>query len=101
MENEKRGKKKITLELDLSNYATKANLKKATTADSSGFVKNTDLAGFKSGFDRLDIDKLQTTPFDLSKLTNVVKKLVVKKTVYDELVKKVIGIDTICFKNLI
>ena len=101
MENEKRGKKKITLELDLSNYATKANLKKATAVDSSGFVKNTDLAGFKSGFDRLDIDELKTTPLDLSKLTNVVKNLVVKKTVYDELVKKVIGIDTICFKNLI
>ena len=37
----------------------------------------------------LDINKLGTSPVDLSKLSNVVKNEVVKKTIYDELVIKV------------
>ena len=57
-------------------------------------AKKADLASLKSDFDRLDIDKLETTPVDLSKLTNVVKYEVVKKTIYDELIKKVNAIDT-------
>ena len=44
------------------------------------------MATLKSDIDRLDIDKLDITPADLSKLSNVVKYDVVKKTVYDELV---------------
>ena len=42
----------------------------------------------------MDIDKLTTVPVDLSKLSNVVKNGVVKKTVYDKLVAKVDNIDT-------
>ena len=37
----------------------------------------------------MDIGKLKTTPVNLSKLSDVVKNSVVKKTEYDELVKKV------------
>ena len=39
--------------------------------------------------DDLDIDKLKTFPKDLKKLSNVVENDDVKKTVYDDLFKKV------------
>ena len=42
----------------------------------------------------LDIDKLAPVPVDLSKLSDVVKNDVVKKTVYGKLVTKVNNIDT-------
>ena len=51
------------------------------------FDKNVELANLRSDVDRLVVDKLETTPIDLSKLSNVVKSAV-KKTVYDELIKK-------------
>ena len=50
--------------------------------------KKTNLAGLKSNFDRLEIDKLKTSPVDLSELSNVLKNEVVKKDVYNKLVKK-------------
>ena len=46
------------------------------------------MASLKSDVHILDIVKLKTTPIDLCKVSNVVKNYVVKKTVYDELVKK-------------
>ena len=46
-------------ELDLPNYATKADLKKATGVDTSDFPKRTDLANLKSDVDKLDIDKFK------------------------------------------
>ena len=49
----------------------------------------TGLSSLNSKVDNLDIGKLGTTPIDLSKLSNIVKNDVVKKTEYDELVKKV------------
>ena len=42
-----------------------------------------------SELDKLNTGKLETTPIDLEKLSDAVKNEVVKKTVYDELVKKV------------
>ena len=48
----------------------------------------------KSKVDLLDIDKLISVPVDLSKLSDVVKNNAVKKTKYDELVKKVDAIET-------
>ena len=50
--------------------------------------KKTNLAGLKSDFDRLETDKLKTSPVDLSELSNVLKNEVVKKDVYNKLVKK-------------
>ena len=38
--------------------------------------------------DKLEVGKLETAPVDLSKLSNIAKTDVVKKTEYDELVKK-------------
>ena len=57
--------------------------------DTSRFAFKTNLANLKTEIDKLDIDKLATVPVDLSKLSNVVKNDVVKKTVYDKLVAKV------------
>ena len=59
------------------------------------------MASLKSDVDELDIDKLKTVTDDLSKLTNVVKSDVVKKTVYDGLVKKVNAIQTVDTSNFV
>ena len=96
--------------LDLFNYATKADVKKETGADTSHFAKNTDLANLNFDVDKLDSDKLKNVPtnlnnlkskvdrlgtgklekipVDFSKLSNGVKNDVVKRTGYNELVKK-------------
>ena len=42
----------VKVELDLSNYATKADLKNATGVDTSDFAKKTDLTNLKSNVDR-------------------------------------------------
>ena len=53
------------------------------------FSLKTNLANIRPEVDKLDIDKLVPVPIDLSKLSDVVKKDVLKKTVYDQLVAKV------------
>ena len=78
----------MKVELDLSNYATKADLKNATGVDTLKFAKKVDLASLKSEIDKFDIGKLETTSVDLSKLSDAVKNEVVRNTLYDELVKK-------------
>ena len=83
-----RNKNKIEAELDLSNYATKSDLKNAAGVVTLKFANKADLASLKSKIDKLDLDELETTPVDSSKLSDVVKNEVVKKAVYDELVKK-------------
>ena len=55
----------------------------------------------KSEVDKLDFQRLVPVPTDLSKLSNVVKNEVVKKTEYDELVKNVIAIKTSGTTNLV
>ena len=70
----------IKVELDLSNYATKRDIKVITHIDASGFALKTNLAALKIEIDKIDTDKLKTVPIDLAKLTNVVKNEVVKKT---------------------
>ena len=80
--------------VDLCNYATKHDIKNITHVDTSRFALKTNLDNLKTEVDKLDIDKLATVPVDLSKLSNVVKNDVVKKTVYDKLVAKVDNIDT-------
>ena len=83
----------INVTVDLSNYATNDDIKNITHVDTSSFVLKTNLTNLKTDVDKLDIDKLATVPVDLSKLSNVVKNDVVKKTVYDKLVAKVDNID--------
>ena len=84
----------INVEADLSNYATKTDLKNISHVDTSGFALKTNLASLKTEAGKLDIDKLVPVPVDLSKLSDVVKNDVVKKTGYDKLVAKVNNIDT-------
>ena len=84
----------INVKVDLSNYATKADIKNISHVDTSSFTLKTNLANLKTEVDKVDIDKLVPVPVDLSKLSNVVKYEVVKMTVYDKLVAKVNNIDT-------
>ena len=104
-------KANVKVELDLSNYATKADLKNVTRVHTSSFAKITDIANLKSDVDKLDIDELknvpsnlnnlkskvdkldignlETTPVDLSKLRNVTKNDVTKKDVYNAKIKNI------------
>ena len=68
----KSSKSNIKVELDLSNYATKTDLRNVTHVDVSSFALRTEV-------DKLDIDKLRPVSNDLAKLSNVVKNDVVKK----------------------
>ena len=77
------------VKIDLSNYATKADIKNISHIDNSSFTLKTILANLKTEVDKLDNDKLAQVPVDLSKLSNVVKNDAVQKTVYDKLVAKV------------
>ena len=95
----------VKVELDLSNYATKTDLKNATGVDTLSFAKEIDLSNLKSDVDKLDIDKNLPTnlnnfkgkvdkldmpaPVDLSKLSDVVKYDVVKKDVYNAKIKNI------------
>ena len=84
----------IKVKIDLSNYATKTDIKNISHVDTSSFALKTNLASLKTEVDKLDIDKLVPVPVDLSKLSDVVKNDVVKKAVYDKLAAKVNNIDT-------
>ena len=75
----------INVKVDLSNYATKADIKNISHVDTSCFALKTNLASLKTEVDKLDIDKLVPVPTDLSKLSDVVKNDVVKKTDYSKL----------------
>ena len=87
----------IKVELDLSNYATKTDLKNVTHVNVSSFASKTNQASLKTEADKLDVDKLIPVPNGLAKLSNVVKNDVVKKTEYNKLVTKVDNIDTTGF----
>ena len=84
----------IKVKVDLFNYATKTDLKNVAHVDTSSFALKTNLGDSKTAVDKLDSDKLGPAPVDLSKLSEIVKNDVVKKTVYDKLVAKVNNIDT-------
>ena len=84
----------INVNVDLSNYATKTDIKNISHFDTSSFALKTNLSSLITEVDKLDIEKLARVPIDLSKLSYVVKSNVVKKTVYDKLVAKVNNIDT-------
>ena len=79
----------INVKADLSNYATKADIKNISHDDISNFALKTNLASLKTEVEKLDIDKWVPVPVDLSKLSDVVKK-----NVYDKLVTNVNNIDT-------
>ena len=101
----------MKVELDLSNYATKADLKYATGANTLKLAKKIDLANLKSDVDKLDIDKLKNlptnlnnmeskvdkfnvakllpVPVDLRKLSDAIKNEVVKKDLYNAKIKNI------------
>ena len=79
----------INVKVDLSNYATKTDLKNVTHVDTSRLALKANLASLKTEVDLLDIDKLAPVPIDLTKLSDVVKK-----AVYEKLAAKVNNIDT-------
>ena len=87
----------IKVELDLSSYATKTDLKNVTHVDVSSFASKTNLANLKTEVDKIDVEKLKIIPVDLAKLNNVVKNDVVKKTEHNKLVTKVDNIDNTGF----
>ena len=87
-------KEDIKIRVDLSNYATNADIKNIAHMDTSNFALITNLANLKTEVDKLDINELVPVPTDLSKLSDVVKNDVIKKTKYNKLVTKVNNIDT-------
>ena len=84
----------INVKVDLSNYATKTDLKNISHVDASSFALKSTLANLKTKVDKLDIDKLTPVFNDLAKLSNVVKNDFVKKIEHNKLVSKVNNIDT-------
>ena len=84
----------INVKVDLSNYATKADIKNISHVDTSSFALKSNLASLETEVDKLDIDKLVLNPADLSKLRDLIKNEVVKKAAYHKLVGKVTNIDT-------
>ena len=91
----------IKVKIDLSNQATKTDIKNISHADTSSFPRKANLANLKTEVDKLDIDRLVPIPVDLSKLNDVIKNDVVKKTVYNKLDVKVdnIGISDFVLKT--
>ena len=84
----------IHVKVDLSNYATKADLKHAERINTSNLASKVNLAKLKTVVDEIDIDKLKPVSADLSKLSNIVNNDVVKKSVYDKFIAKVSNVDT-------
>ena len=65
----------LKIELELFNYATKADLKNATDFDTSDFAEKSDLTNLKFDVNKLYIDKFKNLPTNLSNLKSKVDKL--------------------------
>ena len=67
----------IKIRVNLSNYATKADIKNIAHVDTSNFVLKTNLANLKTEVDKSDINKLVAVPTDSTKLSKMtlLKKL--------------------------
>ena len=87
----------INFKVDLSDYATKTDLKNVKHVDVSSSALKSNLGSLKTEVDKLDINKSAPVANDLAKLSNVVKNDVVKMTEYDKLVEKVDNVDTAGF----
>ena len=71
----------INVTVDLSNYATKDDIKNITHIDTSSFALKTNLANLKSEIDKLDVGKLKPIPTHLSKLSDVVRMMLLKRLI--------------------
>ena len=69
----------INVTVDLSNYATKSDIKNISPVETSGFALKTNLSNLKTTVDKLDIGKLVPVPVVLRKLNDVVKMMLLKK----------------------
>ena len=69
----------VNVKVDLSDYATEADIKNITHVDTSSFALKTNLANLKTEVDELDIDKLKCLPNNLRNLKNKVDKLDIDK----------------------
>ena len=69
----------INVRVDLSSYATKTDIRNISHVDTSSFALKPNLASLKTEVDKLGIDKLVPVPIDLSKLSDVVKMMLLKK----------------------
>ena len=80
------------IKVDLSNYATKTDLKNVTHVDVSSLASKKNLASLKTEVDKLNMPKLSTVPADLTnKLTNLTNKVtndLVEETDFNALEKK-------------
>ena len=70
----------INVKIDISNYATKTDIKNGTHVVTSSFALESNLASLKTEVDKLDVDKLVPVSVDLSKLSDVVKNDFLKKS---------------------
>ena len=71
----------INVRVDLSNYATKTDIKNISHVDTSSFALKPNLASLKTEVDKWITDKLVSVPVDLNELSDLVTNDVVKKTV--------------------
>ena len=69
----------ISVKADLSNYATKSDLKNVTHGDTSSFTLKANLDNLKTEVNKLDIDKLFPVLVHLHQLSDVVKMMLLKK----------------------
>ena len=69
----------IKVKIDLCNYATKTDIKNISHVDTLSFALKTNLDTLKTEVDKSNIDKLLPIPVDLSKLSDVVKMMLLKK----------------------
>ena len=71
----------IKVRIDLSNYATKTDIKNTSHIDTSSFALKTNLDSLKPEVNKLVIVKLVDVPVDLSKLSDLVKNMLLKKCI--------------------
>ena len=69
----------INVKVDLSNYATKTDIKNISHGDPSSFGLKSNLASLKTEFHKLDNDRLKSLPNNLSNLKSKVGKLYIDK----------------------
>ena len=117
----------INVKVNLSNYATKTDIKNISHVDTSSIALKSNLASLKTEVDKLDLDKLKNfpinlsnlknkvdkldvdilvpVPVDLSKLSNVVKNDVIKETAYNAKIKniedKILDITNLASKTIL
>ena len=71
----------VGVKVDLSNYATKIDIKNISHVDTSSFALKWNLESLKPEVDQLNIDELKILPNNLSNLKNKIDKLDIDKLV--------------------